>query len=270
MRFEAVRCASKFTVATLLLLAAGCSSDSGRERESESTEANQPAADPSSAPGAGAVVPSTGPELLVSESWVDAATNGLGIQGAFFTYQDGSGRTSIAPDATRTQNGYCVAGTAGEVVGGDFGGTYGAVAALNLQQEVGSTSTDAYDATAHGVVGFGFDIVGNTGGALRFVLKQYATHDGFCIDNVPDCASGCSVEYRIDELYQNCWTPGGPSPAATSLQALEWQITTKEGAATDFDYCIENIHAVVDASLVPAPAAPASPVDEADPGRVTY
>jgi hypothetical protein len=267
-----MRCTSKFTVATLLLLAAGCSSDSGRERDgqaNEATEANQPSIDPISTPGASAVVPSTGPELLVSESWVDAATNGLDIQGAFFTYQDGSGRTSIAPDATRTMTGYCVAGTAAEVIGGDFGGTYGAVAALNLRQEVGSTSTDAYDATAHGVVGFGFDIVGNTGGALRFVLKQYATHDGFCIDNVPDCAAGCSVEYRIDELYQNCWTPGGPAPAATSLQALEWQITTKEGAATAFDYCIENIHAVVDPSFVPTPA-PASPVDESEPGRGTY
>jgi hypothetical protein len=119
----------------------------------------------------------------------------------------------------------------------------------------------AYDATAHGVVGFGFDIIGDTGGALRFVIKQYATHDGFCINNVPDCASGCSAEFRLDELTQNCWTPGGPTPAATSLQALEWQITTKEGAATTFDYCIENIHAVVDASLAPATPAPAEDDD---------
>jgi hypothetical protein len=267
MSIDAVRCLSRWSGATLLL-ALGCAADSRRARDSEATESNQPAPDPSGAPAA--LPPATGPDLLVSDSWVDAATNGLGIQGAVFTYQDGSGRTRIAADATRTQTGYCVAGTAAEVVGGDFGGTYGAVAALNLQQEVGSTTPDPYDATAHGVVGFGFDIVGDTGGALRFVLKQYATHDGFCINNVPGCANGCSVEYRIDELTQNCWTPGGPLPAATRLAALEWQITTQAGAATPFDYCIENIHALVDASFVPAPAAPAAPVDEADPGRVTY
>ncbi len=213
------------------------------------------------------LVPDTGASLRVSESWVDAASNGLGIQGSFFTYGDGSGRTVITPDATRTQTGYCVAGTAAEVVDADFGGTYGAVAALNLAQQADDPTVNAYDATAHGVVGFGFDIVGNTGGALRFVIKQYATHDGFCVDNVPDCASGCSVEYRIDELHQNCWTPGGPTPAAVSLAALEWQITTKEGAATDFDYCIENIHAVVNDAIVPAPA-PAEPEPAPDP--VTY
>ncbi|HTV19273.1 MAG TPA: hypothetical protein VMG12_11395 [Polyangiaceae bacterium] len=248
--------------AAVTALSTACSSDSGVERDAETLM-------PGAAGAAGAmspegVMPGTGPNLLVSESWVDAATNGIGVQGAFFTYQDGSGRTVINADATRTQTGYCVAGTAAEVIDGDFGGTYGAVAALNLAQQVDSTTADAYDATAFGVVGFGFDIVGNTGGALRFVVKQYATHDGFCIETVPDCAAGCTMEYRIDALTQNCWTPGGPVPAAQSLQALEWQITTKEGAATDFDYCIENIHAVVDPAVAPA-RAPAG--DEDVPGR---
>lgn len=269
-------CLSKYAFATLApLLVAACSGESGAERD---TLANQPAAGASgTTPGATTAgegaepAPGTGAELRVAENWVDAATNAVGVQGAFFTYQDGSGRTVITADPTRTETGYCVAGTAAEVLDGNFGGTYGAVAALNLSQKVGSETTDAYDATAHGVIGFGFSVVGDTGGALRFVVKQWATHDGFCINNVPDCASGCTVEYRIDELTQNCWTPGGPTPAPTSLQALEWQITTKEGAATEFDYCIEDIHAVLDPAFVPAapaapPAAPATPADEL-PGR---
>jgi hypothetical protein len=268
---------SKFAVVTLLPLAAvACSSDSGVERDAE-TLPNMPAAGasgalPGAAPGEGtAPVPSTGPDLLVAESWVDGATNGVGVQGSFFTYQDGSGRTVITPDMTRTQTGYCVAGTSAEVLDGNFGGTYGAVAALNLSQDVGSDLTKPYDATAHGVLGFGFEIAGDTGGALRFVVKQYATHDGFCINNVPDCASGCSVEYRIDELTQNCWTEGGLTPAPTSLQALEWQITTKEGESTDFDYCIENIHAVVDPAFVPAaPSTPAQAAPEDEAPRSGY
>lgn len=266
-------CLSKYAAVTLvpiwgLGLATACSSESGRERDD--TLANLPAAGAagaSASPGEGAAVPGTGPDLLVSESWVDSATNGVGVQGAFFTYQDGSGRTQITPDATRTQTGYCVAGRAAEVLNADFGGTYGAVAALNLSQQVDSTTADAYDATAHGVVGFGFDIVGVTGGALRFVVKQFATHDGFCINRVPDCANGCTAVVRLDELTQNCWTPGGAKPAPTSLQALEWQITTTEGAETPFDYCIENLHAVVDPSLVPARPAPAAPVEDEVPGR---
>jgi hypothetical protein len=259
-------------LAVPLLAAAGCSSEGGVEREA-ATMSNLPGGAAAGAPGsaseAAPAMPGTGPNLVVAESWVDAATNGVGIQGAFFTYGDGSGRTTIMPDATGSQSGYCVSGTAGEVLNMDFGGTYGAVAALNLSQDVGSTTAGAYDAPAHGVVGFGFDIVGNTGGALRFVIKQYAIHDGFCINNVPECASGCTVDYRIDELSQNCWTPGGPTPVATSLEALEWQITTKEGASTAFDYCIENLHAVMDPAFVPTPSTPASPA-EVDVGRGAY
>ena len=249
----------------LLALASGCSGDSGAERDGR-TQAlpNQPAPTPTQTPSAAdsESAPGDGTALRVSESWVELASNGVGIQGSFFTYQDGSGRTTITADATRTQTGYCVSGSSAEVLNGDFSGTWGAVAALNLAQLPGTERAEAYDAVAHGVVGFGFDIVGNTGGALRFVVKEWATHDGFCVNNVPDCAQGCSAEYRIDALTQNCWTPGGRVAFATVLSALEWQIVPKEGSPTDFDYCIENIHAVLDPSAAPA-AAPA-PADEDD------
>lgn len=209
--------------------------------------------DPSSAAPAGEMtqLPETptgdGTDLVASAGWVDGNSNTLEIQGAFFTYQDGSGRTLIANDAAESQSGYCVSGASAEVLGGDFGGTWGAVAALNLSQEVGVDTAGSYDAAAHGVVGFGFDIVGDTGGALRFVVKQFSVHDGFCINNVPDCALGCSVQYQLDELTQNCWIAGGVTPDAGSLSAIEWQIVPKEGAETPFDYCIENLHAVVEA-----------------------
>jgi hypothetical protein len=237
-----------------------CSSGEQARDEGTSAQANNPASNSetggegSELPGAAAGngdegVPeapvASGPDLLVSSGWVDGATNGREIQGAFFTYQDPSGRTIIAADAAESASGYCVSGTSAEVLDANFGGTWGAVAALNLRQEAGSTVAGSYDATAHSVAGFGFDIVGDTGGALRFVVKQFSVHDGFCINNVPNCAMGCSVQYRIDELTQNCWTPGGALPNAAALQALEWQIVTKEGAETPFDYCIENLHAVM-------------------------
>ena len=251
---------SKFSFAAFALVLVACSSGERARDEGTATQANSPAGG-SETESEGSGLPGTagdtaddgtpgapaasGPDLLVSSGWVDGATNGLEIQGAFFTYQDPSGRTIIAGDAAESASGYCVSGTSAEVLDANFGGTWGAVAALNLRQEVGSTAAGSYDATAHGVAGFGFDIVGDTGGALRFVIKQFSVHDGFCINNVPDCAMGCSVQYRIDELTQNCWTPGGALPNAAALQALEWQIVTKEGAETPFNYCIENIHAVM-------------------------
>lgn len=253
------------TAATLALAAAasvatGCSGEEGRAR-GEDTTTNQLAGGSSyvpsmgntmGAPPAGEVTAGSGANLLVANDWVARSTNGVEIQGAFFTYQDPSTRTSITAAPGGSGQGYCVSGEAAEVLDMNFGSTWGAVAALNLNQEEGSETAGSYDAAAHGVIGFGFDIVGDTAGALRFVIKQFSVHDGFCVNTVPDCAMGCSVEYRIDELTQNCWTPGGAVPNAASLSALEWQITTKAGMTTPFDYCIENIHAVMgDAAAAP-------------------
>jgi hypothetical protein len=187
----------------------------------------------------------SGTELLVRDNWVDAASNGVGVQGAFFVYVDHSNITTINFTPGKSETGYCVSGEAAQVLNMDFGNFFGAVAALNLQQQPGVDTPGAYDAAAHGVTGFGFDIVGDTGGALRFVVKAFNVHDGYCVNNVPDCATGCSVEYQLSELSQNCWTPGGALPPANSLAALEWQITTNEMAPVPFDYCIENIHALL-------------------------
>ena len=269
MSMKSSRVLSKCSVAALLSMVGACSGEEGRSRAEDTTaQSNLPMGVSSDVPSGAAPdgtmtevaepATGTGTDLIASAGWVDGNTNGLDIQGAFFTYQDGSGRTLIANDAAESQTGYCVSGTSAEVLGEDFGGTWGAVAALNLNQEVGVDTAGSYDAAAHGVVGFAFDIVGDTGGALRFVVKQYSVHDGFCINNVPDCAMGCSVQYRIDELTQNCWTAGGATPVASSLSALEWQIVPKEGAETPFDYCIENLHAVVEApTAAPVTTEPA-------------
>ena len=251
-------------ITVLGLSALGCSSDGGISREEDTTTSgNQPGGSSYVPSGSGApggmqteteMPVGTGPNLVVVDSWVDGATNGVEIQGAFFTYQDPTTRTIITPAAGGTGSGYCVSGTSAEVLDMNFSSTWGAVAALNLSQEAGSDAVGSYDATAHGVVGFGFDIVGDTSSALRFVVKQYMVHDGFCVNNVPDCGMGCSVEYRLDELTQNCWTAGGPSPNPASISALEWQITTKAGSETPFDYCIENLHALM--GEIPASATP--------------
>ncbi len=198
--------------------------------------AEQPVAEPESG---------TGTDLVPSDGWVLSSSNGVGIQGSFFTYGDGSGRTMIAESPNEASTGYCVAGESAQVLDDDFGGTWGAVAAFNLNQAVGQDEAGPYDARSHAVVGFAFDIVGDTGGALRYVVKQWGVHDGFCINNVPDCEQGCSAEYRIDELEQNCWDPGGRAPTLSQLSALEWQITTTAEGPTPFDFCIENVRAVL-------------------------
>lgn len=191
-------------------------------------------------------LPGAGPNLLVTNSWVPNSSNGVGIQGAFFTYGDGSGRTEIAEDPQASTTGFCVAGESGQVIGGDFGGTWGAVAALNLRQAVGVDTAGAYDAQTNGVVGFGFDIVGSTGGQLRFVSKQFNVHDGFCqTTQIADCGEGCSVEVMIEDMTQNCWEAGGVAPRVSEMSAIEWQITTSEAGPTPFSYCIENLHALM-------------------------
>jgi hypothetical protein len=242
----------------LSLTAIGCGSSGNADRDDglpPATEVmpNTPAAPNGPAAPSATTTPQPGidtgagggTELLVSNDWVDGASNGVGVQGAFFVYVDHSNITTISATPGESQTGYCVSGEAAQVLNMDFGNFFGAVAALNLQQQPGVDTPGPYDAAAHGVTGFGFDIVGDTGGALRFVVKAFNVHDGYCINNVPDCATGCSVEYQLSELSQNCWTPGGALPPVNSLSALEWQITTNTNAAVPFDYCIENIHAVL-------------------------
>lgn len=232
-------------VSSLALL--GCGSSGSADRDDGAPLATEVVPSMPAAPVATSPVPGagSGTALLVSDNWVDGASNGVGVQGAFFVYVDHSNITTISFSPGESATGYCVAGEAAQVLNMDFGNFFGAVAALNLQQQPGVDTPGPYDAAAHGVAGFGFDIVGNTGGALRFVVKAFNVHDGYCINNVPDCATGCSVEYQLSELSQNCWTPGGALPPVNSLAALEWQITTNEMAPVPFDYCIENIHAVL-------------------------
>jgi hypothetical protein len=241
----------------LSVAAAGCSSSGDIERDGmqppvstvnpSTPGAAGAAADPALSGAAPAL--GSGTSLLVKEDWVDGATNGVGVQGAFFVYVDHSNVTTISATPGESETGYCVAGTAAQVVNMDFGNYFGAVAAVNLSQQPGVATPGGYDADAHGVVGFGFDIKGDTGGALRFVVKALGVHDGYCINNVPECATDCSVEFDLNEMTQNCWTPGGPLPPTTSLAALEWQITTNENEPVPFDFCIENLHAVLGAPV---------------------
>jgi hypothetical protein len=194
-------------------------------------------------------------DLPVAEGRIALEQNGAEIEGPFFTYGDSSGRTQIGPSAAlQSSNGYCVAGSAGQVINMDFGGTYGAVAALNLRQPAGSDVVGGYDAEGHGVAGVGFEIRGETGGRLRFVAKMLGVHDGFCVDSVPECASGCSIAFRFQDLTQNCWNPGGVVLTPNNVAALEWQITTTDEGPTPFDFCVENLRA-----LLAEGAAPAAP-----------
>jgi hypothetical protein len=239
---------AKFGGVAACLLAVACGGSGTAERGDNpqtSTNANNPPA-ATGAPTAEVTTPGTGTALTAVESWVAASSNGVGIQGAFFTYPDHSNITMIAATpGESTTGGYCVAGSVAQVMNMDFGTTFGATAALNLSQQPGSDAVGAYNADEHGVVGFGFDIVGNTGGVLRFIAKQYTVHDGFCINMLPECATNCSVEFMLKDMHQNCWAAGGALPNTTSLSALEWQVTSNITAPVDFDFCIENLHAVL-------------------------
>src|SRR5688572_5637371 len=95
--------AAKYRVVTVCgvcfaLGATACSGAEGRERDEDTTTSgNQPGGSSYAPSGAGPLgVPAdsepltgTGPNLVVMDNWVNRASNGVGIQGSFFTYQDG-------------------------------------------------------------------------------------------------------------------------------------------------------------------------------------
>src|SRR5688572_29205143 len=90
---------AKFGGVAACLLAAACGGTGAAERGNDpQTSVNASSGYPPAATATPTTeVPATGsgPDLRAVDSWVDASSNGVGIQGAFFTYVDHSNITNI-------------------------------------------------------------------------------------------------------------------------------------------------------------------------------
>jgi hypothetical protein len=185
-----------------------------------------------------------------ADGWIAGATNGLGVQGSFYTISDSTGTppgdTTVTLGALTTPTSTCASGVASQVqtpTGGtpDFTRYWGGGVALNLADPGGGAALLPWSRGA--VTGFSFNITGPMiPASLRF---QATTPGGATIYCVNDTAPGAN-SIQLGTLVTACYGTTGNTPlaAATTLEALQWQVVTAADASTPFDFCIENLTAL--------------------------
>lgn len=178
--------------------------------------------------------------------WVSAVDNTVGIQGALWTATDvGSGGNSIIDPASFENSGesICVSGSASQVLNMEYSTYWGAMVGLNLNQVEGESTPEPYDALAHGVTGFGFDLDNlPLQGELRFGVKVYGEATEYCAPVYSTIS-----EFRWEDLWADCWEPNSPiTPDPSRIESIHWQVVTNSFSRVDYAFCISNLVALTD------------------------
>jgi len=176
--------------------------------------------------------------------WVDRASTGCEIEGAWWWSKDDKGTTLEAVTANRPPfvagQGMCIKGT---TIADTSGAAWGAIIGLDLN----NNQTAGWDAAGHGVVGFEVELAGTGGGAdLRLELES-ATNRTTPTPFVP-VQTGTGVALIGRAIVPLTWavTNKGETPNASNLRKL--QLHVAGGAtATTFDVCVARVRPIVGA-----------------------
>jgi hypothetical protein len=190
--------------------------------------------------------------------FVLSTTNNVGIQGPAYTFDDGAG-TTISPTCTADGTAPCfstVSGTGPLCVSGvgaavptntqaDYSTYWGAAVAINVNQAptTGAT-TAAYVASAHGVLGFAFDLANTDGNEIRIRFRLHS-------DPTSNYCATLNIGRNLilySTVRNNCYTTGGALMTAAQfddIEAIEWDIPTHFQQTTPFSFCLNNIAAIL-------------------------
>jgi len=169
---------------------------------------------------------------------------GDGFKGYWYTYKD-SGASRIKPECgeggtaacfSMSANKICVSGTAGQVQMMMYSTYWGAGVGWNLNQEMvppnplqpaslkdKKTVTVKLDMKVEAPTRIKFKVAGET--------ADYCASLRPGLNTIP-----------LDTITKECWTPGGdPIAADASVEALQFQVLTNDGADTPFDFCVNNL-----------------------------
>ncbi len=203
-----------------------------------------------------------GVPLTAVDGWVDGMGNTLGIQGALFAYADDTSKMDMVDNSKLTPA--CISGTAAEVVltctpeppaMDCYGHFWGAAMGLNLNQPIDEATGEgatpmAFDAGAKGITGFAFEITGDVVPSnLRFKVEDDSGE--FCNTSMKPIMKGENV-FKFSDLHAECWEPKASMEnpnaegAKGGLIKIAWQVPTKTGTSTPFNYCVGNIRALTD------------------------
>lgn len=212
-----------------------------------------PAGGAGGAGGGGSVIPTgTGLAITPTNGWVAGTTNGVGIQGAFYTFSDAAG--TPPGDTTMTPASFeaagetiCVSGVASQVQGTPpaYGQYWGGGVGLNLAEPGAMMPALPWD--RGNVTGFSFNVTGTAiPAAFRFKATFYegaAINEDYCVG-----AAAGPNSIRFDQIVNECYVGGLGAPAlapAAQLSAIQWQVATVVEESTPFDFCIENLTALM-------------------------
>jgi hypothetical protein len=177
-----------------------------------------------------------------SSGWVDLASTGCGIEGAWWWAKDDRGTTldgAVVDQAPFVAaRGMCIKGST--VLDPTYA-AWGAIIGLDLA----GNRAAGWDATARGVVGFDVEIAGSSGGAaLRIELESVTGRT----TSPPFVATqpGTHVVLIDRAVVPLAWdAPNrGEKAVASNLRKLQLHVVGGEGVSA-FDVCIERITPIV-------------------------
>lgn len=203
--------------------------------------------------GGGLTGPTIGTPVLLTvdpTGWVDKGGNSVGIQGAWYAYDDcanspGACTLNHTPPSGSFENTggkMCTKGTTVAVKAeADFSKQWGAGIALDLNNSGGANGQKMpFDAQAANVIGFFMNITGTAPG-LRINITSVPTGDDshFITAKTPG-----ENTVELSKVNQGSWVTAKTPLDTTQLLAIQFQIPTVMNKAVDFDFCVEGLSAL--------------------------
>jgi len=185
--------------------------------------------------------------------WVDRGGNTVGIQGAWYSYDDCNDspgactKNHLPPSGSFPNTGgkMCTSGTTVAVASqADFSKQWGAGIALDLNNSGGDAGVkQPYNAQTNNVIGFSMKITGTAPG-LRINITDVPSGDN--ANFVPGVA-GQDNTVLFTQAKQGSWVTMKSPLDTTRLLAIQFQIPSVMSKTQDFNFCVENLAALVKA-----------------------
>ncbi|HEY6726688.1 MAG TPA: hypothetical protein VI197_21790 [Polyangiaceae bacterium] len=152
-----------------------------------------------------------------------------------YSYGDGVTTACLSSPAA---NQVCLEGLG--ALAGDMYENYGA--GLGIQLAVTDPAEEAWDATADGVVGVKFSIVGpSTSAPVRVGVTMVGLTDNGFVTNEGGITAPGEQTLLFADLVQPSWSMVEEAFDATKIHSLQFQLVTAQAATRPYDFCVSGI-----------------------------
>jgi hypothetical protein len=224
-------------------------------------------------------VPSTGILLVPDGDGHFDGSNAAGVIGSWWATADDYGKDGVPGTGSCPQNGFSntlcsvfTTPTPGTSFRPDPGGRGMCTSGVSAQRRTGNPADSSiwgsaigfnpanpgtladgttligpYDAPAHGVTGFAFDIDAvPTGGQLRVAFQTVGTENnpaywGGATSTLSPVTAQGHYEMRWAEIGGPAYVTNPPTFDPTKLTAIQFQVVSNSSAPVPFNFCVNNI-----------------------------